>query len=97
MITEAELFAAVEQARDLEATLLQTQIERLTAVIKEHGLPVPGEDARLGASGLEHLAACQLVVTKAYELFDALEALKLIVGSGMELLRTESWRVPDAS
>jgi hypothetical protein len=71
----------------LEVQLLQVQIERLRALLREHDIPLPQEDARLGASDGEHLEACKAVVRGAYELLPHLEALREMVGSGVELLR----------
>lgn len=82
----------------LEKRLLMTRIERLTALLREHGLPLPEEDPRLGASDGQHLVACRNVVKSAYDLLSAISAfetsldvLRAEVGSGVELLG-ESWR-----
>jgi hypothetical protein len=82
---------ALSEAHRLEVSLLQTRIERLTAVLREHGLPIPGDDPRLGLSDGEHLLACREVVIAAYTLLERLDDLKLLVGSGMELLDEKGW------
>lgn len=96
---EAALALAADQAHHLERVLLTTRIERLCAVIREHGIPLPEEDPRLGASDGEHLAASRRVVTAAYGLLEGIEEferalaeLRSLVGSGMELVGKESWR-----
>lgn len=98
-VREADLATAYQAAHRLEAAMLQTRIERLTALVREHGLPVPQEDPRLGASDGEHLARCRTVVLAAYRLLEAadeleraLNELRATVGSGMELVRGERWR-----
>ena len=85
-------------AHRLESTLLLSRIERLTAVIREHGIPLPGEDPMLGASDGDHLAACRTVVTTAYDFLEAsrafeqaLRELRSLVGSGMELIGGAPW------
>lgn len=97
-VTESELAAAIAVVHRVEAGLLQTRLERLTALLREHGIPLPDEDPRLGASDGEHLAACRRVVVAAYalleqadELEEALAALRTLVGSGSELLQ-KGWR-----
>lgn len=97
--TEAEIAEAVELAHHLERSLLMARIERLTAVLREHGLSVPGTDERLGAADGEHLEACRQVVVAAYALLEqitafeqALTELRRMVGSGMELVGGEPWR-----
>lgn len=90
--TSDEVFLAMSEAHRLEVALLATRIERLTALLREHDVPVPEEDPRLGISDGEHLIACRLVVVAAYELLERLEDLKRIVGSGMELVGKERWR-----
>lgn len=89
---EVEVWEAMAQAHALDKALLLTRLERLTALLQEHGVPLPEEDPALGASDGQHLEACRLVVTKAYELLEALEDLKALVGSGMELVEKEIWR-----
>lgn len=80
-------------AHRLETTLLQVRVERLTAVLREHGLPIPGDDPRLGASDGEHLEQCRQVVNAAYELLTQLRTLERMVGSGMEFVKDDqSWR-----
>lgn len=86
-------------AHRLEGALLSTRIERLTALLREHGVPLPEEDPRLGMSDGEHLVASMRVVTAAYELLEkvddfeqALIQLRQLVGSGMELVGKEKWR-----
>ena len=69
----------------LEMRLQQSYIEQLHALLREHGIPLPAEDSRLGASGAEHLEQCKAVVTAAYELVQELERLKAMIGSGHEL------------
>lgn len=90
--TMGELFWAILDAQRLETSLLADRIERLTALLHEHGVPVPEDDPSLGASGAEHLLACRNVVAAAYDLLERLEELKAIVGSGMEFVRQERWR-----
>lgn len=97
--TEAQIAQAQAQAHRLDTLMLQTRIERLTAVIREHGLPLPGEDERLGASDGDHLAACRQVVSSAYQLLEhaatleqALTDLRRMVGSGMELVGHHDWQ-----
>lgn len=75
----------------IELRELQGRVEILTALVAEHGIQTPADDPRLGASGAEHLAQCRRVVRLAYELLMELEALREMVGSGMELLE-DSWR-----
>ncbi len=82
---------ALTEAHRLEVSLLQVQIERLRAILREHGIPLPEEDPMLGASDGEHLEACKAVVRGAYELLPHLEELRRIVGSGMELLEDKRW------
>lgn len=84
--------AAISAAHHLETSLLQTRIERLTALLREHGIPLPEEDPRLGASDGEHLLACRNTVIAAYDLLLRLEELRSIVGSGMEFVGQERWR-----
>lgn len=98
-VREAELASAYAQAQRLEVGLLQARCERLTALVREHGLPIPGDDPRLGASDGDHLAACRRVVVAAYELLEhmreldeALTELRRMVGSGMELVGGDPWR-----
>ena len=98
-VTEAELASALAMVHDVEARLLQTRVERLSAILREHGIPLPEEDPKLGASDGEHLAACRKVVQAAYALLGAmgdlegaLVELRALVGSGMELVREEGWR-----
>jgi len=93
-VTETELAEAVSRARRVNSALLQVKIERMTALLREHGIPLPSEDPRLGASDGEHLARCRAVVTSAYELLEkidqfdrSLDELRETVGSGVELLR----------
>ena len=97
--TEAQLAEALSASYRLENTMLQTRIERLTAIISEHGIPLPGDDPRLGASDGDHLAACRRVVIAAYDLLEqtnelesALTDLKTMVGSGMEFVNQKTWR-----
>lgn len=85
--TEAEQVMALAAAHRVEVALLQTRIERLHAVLREHGIPPPDDDPRLGASDGEHLEASRAVVSAAYSLLDRLEELHAMVGSGVELLR----------
>ena len=82
---------AASEAHRLETLLLATRIERLSALLREHGIRLPDEDPRLGISDGEHLLACRQVVRAAYELLDRLEELRAIVGSGMELVGKERW------
>ena len=82
----------MSEAHHLEVVLLQQRVERLHAVLREHGIPLPEEDPRLGASDGDHLRACRDVVIAAYELLERLEDLKSLVGSGMELMGGEPWR-----
>jgi hypothetical protein len=84
--TAAQAFA-LQEAHRLEVELLQIQIERLRSALREHGIPLPAEDPLLGASDGEHLAACQAVVSTAYDLLERLEELRQMVGSGHELLK----------
>lgn len=84
--------AALSAAHHLETSLLQARIEILTALAREHDIPIPGDDPLLGASDGEHLIACRNVVTAAYDLLERLDELKAIVGSGMELVGGEPWR-----
>jgi len=93
------VLAAAAGVHHLEVRLLQTRIERLSAIVREHGLSLPAGDSLLGVSDGEHLAACRRVVVAAYDLLGAcgeLEAaladLRQLVGSGMELLEDRSWR-----
>lgn len=90
-VSEAEAVFALAEAHRLEVSLLQIRIERLTAVLREHDIPIPGDDPLLGASDGEHLEACRAVVRGAYELLPALETLRALVGSGMELVDGERW------
>lgn len=97
-VTEAEVAEAAAMAHHLERTLLLARIERLTALVREHGLALPPDDTRLGVSDGEHLAACRLLVTTAYEMLEAIQnfdtalhELRALVGSGMELVGGESW------
>ena len=69
----------------LEMRLQQSYIEQLHALLREHGIALPPEDMRLGASGAEHLEQCRAVVKAAYELAAELERLKAMIGSGHEL------------
>lgn len=99
--TEAEVVEAMAAAHHLETVMLSTRIERLIAVVREHGIPLPGEDPMLGASDGEHLAASRRVVIAAYDLLvqadeleSALADLRTMVGSGMELVKGEAWRAP---
>jgi hypothetical protein len=103
-VTESELLDAYEAARRLEVALLQTRIERLSAIIREHGLSLPSDDPLLGVSDGEHLEASRAVVIAAYDLLEnagtltaALEELRGLVGSGMELVGGERWRTADRS
>ena len=89
---ELDLLTAASVAHRLEANELQGRIERLVALLREHGIALPEEDPRLGASDGEHLEACRTVVVKAYELLEALDALRAMVGSGMELIGGDEWR-----
>lgn len=89
-VQDAQIQALVE-AHFLETRLLQAHIERLRAVLREHGIPLPEEDPLLGASDGEHLEACKAVVRGAYELLPALERLRTMVGSSMELIDGERW------
>ena len=98
-VTEEELAEALQAAQRLEVSLLLTKIERLNAVVREHGIPLPGDDPRLGASDGDHLAACRQVVTTAYDLLEAaksfevaLAELRTLVGSGMELVGGAPWK-----
>jgi hypothetical protein len=98
-VREADLAATFAIAHRLDTMLLQGRVERLTALVREHGIPLPDEDPRLGASDGEHLARCRAVVDTAYRLLEATEAferalgeLRATVGSGIELLRDERWR-----
>ena len=98
-VTEVELAETLVAAHRLEVSLLSARIDRLTALLREHEIPLPESDPRLGASDGEHLAACRAVVVAAYSLLEraddlerALGELRRIVGSGMELVRAERWR-----
>ena len=84
---ELSVLEASALAHRLDVRELTHRVERLTSVLKEHGIPMPEDDPRLGASDGEHLEACRKVVTKAYELLEALDDLRVMVGSGVELLR----------
>lgn len=90
--SELEVREAAALAHRLEVSLLMSRVERLTALLREHGIPLPGEDVRLGASDGEHLEACRTVVVAAYELLARLEELRAMVGAGMELVGGERWR-----
>jgi len=83
---------ALMDAHRMEVLLLQTRIERMGALLREHGIPLPSEDPRLGVSDGEHLMACTKVVSAAYDLLERLEELRAIVGSGMEFVGAEPWR-----
>lgn len=90
---------ALAQAYKLDVLELETKIERLKAVLREHDITMPGNDPLLGASDGEHLMACRTLVVKAYEMLEkmdefeqALSELRSLVGSGMELVGGESWR-----
>ena len=89
---ELEVQEAAAMAHRLEVSLLMSRVERLTALLREHGIPLPGEDGRLGASDGEHLEACRRVVMSAYELVGALGVLEQMIGSGRELLEVEPWK-----
>jgi hypothetical protein len=78
---------ALAEAWHVERLLLESRIERLRAIIREHGIPLPEEDPLLGASDGEHLEQCRAVVTAAYALLTELDSLREMVGSGVELLR----------
>lgn len=93
-MTEVVAELAMLEAWHLERTQLLARIARLEAVLREHGLPGPAEDPRLGPSDHEHLEACRAVVRGAYELLPHVEELRRIVGSGIELLGQESWKPP---
>lgn len=82
---------AIAIAQRLEVSLLQMQIQSLEALLAEHGVLLRPDDPRLGASGPEHLEQCRRVVRTAYDLLGELEALRRMVGSGMELLQEKSW------
>ena len=95
--SEPELVQAVAAAYALEHTLLSARCERLVALLREHEIPLPDDDPRLGGSGGEHLERCRLVVIKAYELLGkadelehALGELRRVVGSGVEM-QQDSW------
>ena len=90
--TSLELLQAISDAHRLETSLLSMRLERLTALLREHGIALPEEDPLLGISDGEHLMACRRVVDAAYDLLERLEDLKRIVGSGMELVGKEKWR-----
>jgi len=99
--TEAEVVEALAAAHHLETANLSTRIARLTAICREHGIPMPSDDPLLGASDGEHLAASRRVVIAAYDLLvqmdeftAALAELRTMVGSGMELVGGEPWRAP---
>ena len=87
MLTTANEVFALASAQRLEVELLQAHIERLRAALREHGIPLPDEDPRLGASDGEHLEQCKAVVRAAYALLGELRTLEAMVGSGVELLR----------
>lgn len=97
--SEAQLAEALSAVYRVENQLLMSRVERLSALVREHGIPLPGDDPRLGASDGEHLAACRRVVVAAYALLEqadeleaALAELKSLVGSGMEFVtQSESW------
>lgn len=98
-VTESDLALALNAAHRLESELLLTRIERLNALVREHGIPLPKDDPRLGASDGEHLAACRRVVMAAYGLLEqaaeleaALGGLRAFIGSGMEFVNQDSWR-----
>lgn len=99
-MNEADLHAAAADAHRLEVVLLLTRIERLTALIREHGIPLPtADDPLLGVSDSEHLAASRRVVTAAYDVLEraseleaALDDLRSMIGSGMELVGGGRWR-----
>lgn len=86
-------------AQHLNAALLCTRIERLTGLLHEYGVPTPEDDPLLGASDGEHLIASRQVVIAAYEMLErmadfekALNELRRLVGTGMELVGKEKWR-----
>lgn len=87
VLSESAQVMALAEAHLIEVALLQTRIERLHALLREHGIVPPREDPLLGASDGEHLEACQAVVSAAYELLARLDELREMVGSGAELLR----------
>jgi hypothetical protein len=89
-LMQVDLVGTLLDAHKLELRVQQQRIERLEAVLREHGIPLPNEDPALGASSYEHLQACRAVVRGAYELLPQLERLRELVGSGMELL-DERW------
>lgn len=89
---ERDVLIAMSEAHRLEVALLQTRIERLHALAREHDIPIPADDPLLGVSDGEHLIACRAVVTAAYALLERLDELREMVGSGMELIGGESWR-----
>lgn len=96
---ELTILEAAALAHRTDVRELSGRIERLVAVLREHGIPMPEEDPRLGASDGEHLEACRRVVVAAYDLLEcerelttALAELRSLVGSGMELVGGESWR-----
>lgn len=86
------ILEAASRAHRLEVYELEGRLERAYAVMRDHGIPLPNEDEKLGASGAEHLDACRDVVLSAYELLESLERLKHIVGSGMEFVGAPQWR-----
>jgi transposase len=86
VVTTEEQVQALAEAQRLEVSLLQAHIERLRAALREHGIPLPDEDPRLGASDGEHLEQCKAVVRAAYALLGELRTLEQMVGSGVELL-----------
>src|SRR5262245_65001130 len=97
-VSHFDHMVAVDAAHRIEVAELQTRIERLTAILREHGIPLPIDDPRLGASDGEHLRQCRDVVTTAYALMeqitafeDALTDLRRMVGSGVEMLG-DTWR-----
>ena len=85
---------AIAAAHRLETRQLLTRMERMAALLEEHGIPLPSEDRALGASSLEHAAATRAVVLTAYDLLASMDAfdhalgrLREIVGSGTEMLQ----------
>lgn len=90
--SDAEIAFAAAMAHRLETSLLSARLERMVALLREHGIEPPRDDPRVDAGDHDHLIACRAVVLAAYELLERLEELRGIVGTGMELVGGQRWR-----
>lgn len=90
-VSDAEVALAAALAHKLETALLMSRLERMVALLREHGIEPPADDPRVDAQEHDHLIACRDVVIAAYELLERLEELRRMIGSAMEFVGQPSW------